>query len=79
VPNPIEGKQLQINVSELKKGDYVLSVIDVLGRVFLKKTVLYNGVSNIISEVLPVTSKTGIYLVKLEGEGISIVDKFIIK
>jgi hypothetical protein len=78
-PNPIEGKQLELNVIMLKKGNYVFSVSDILGRVFLKKMVLYNGLSNIITEMLPSTSKSGIYFVKLEGEGISILKKFIIK
>ena len=79
VPNPIEGKKLDLNVSQLKKGNYVISISDELGRVFLKKTILYNGLSNQISELMPSTSKSGIYFVKLEGDSISLVEKFIIK
>lgn len=79
VPNPIEGKKLDLNVSQLKKGNYVISISDELGRVFLKKTILYNGLSNQISELMPSTSKSGMYFVKLEGDSISFVEKFIIK
>ena len=77
-PNPVEYHLLNLKVVQLKKGVYTLKISDVLGRLISKRLLLYDGVSSTIKTSLPQTIKSGVYYVKLIGEGSEFTEKFII-
>jgi hypothetical protein len=78
-PNPANSDRLQLKVSQLLKGSYTLTVTDVLGRVFCQKELVYDGVSGKMELKFPTVAKNGSYYVKVDGEGGSFTEAFIIR
>jgi hypothetical protein len=76
VPNPIQGKRLQLKLSQMVKGNYNISVIDIFGRILLQKEMLLDG-NGSLQLNLPNSLKAGNYLVKVEGKGSLMVEKFV--
>jgi len=76
VPNPIQGKRLQLKLSQMVKGNYNISVIDIFGRTLLQKEMLLDG-NGSLQLNLPNSLKAGNYLVKVEGKGSLMVEKFV--
>jgi hypothetical protein len=79
VPNPIEANRMQLQVNHLQKGSYHVTVSDVIGRVITTSEILYDGTSNVISLSLPSTVRSGSYYVKVEGQGNTITQSFLVK
>jgi len=78
-PNPANSDRLQLKVSQLLKGSYTLTVTDALGRVFCQKELVYDGVSGKMELKFPTVAKNGSYYVKVDGEGGSFTEAFIIR
>jgi len=78
VPNPIEGKTLNLKVSQLAKGNYHINVIDALGRSVFKKEMLLEG-SGLVQLNLPISAKAGNYYVKVDGQGTVFIQAFIVR
>jgi hypothetical protein len=75
VPNPVEGKILNLKLSQLAKGNYNISVTDAIGRSILKKEMLLDGSSSVQLN-LPTSIKAGNYFVKVDGQGKTFVQLF---
>ena len=78
-PNPANNDKLQLKVTQLLKGIYTITVTDALGRVFLQKEVVYDGNSGMMALKFPSVAKSGSYYVKVNGEGGSFTQAFIIR
>jgi hypothetical protein len=78
VPNPIQGKTVNLKLSQLAKGNYHISVTDAIGRSILKKEMLLDGSSSVQLN-LPTSVKAGNYFVKVDGQGDVFVQSFIIQ
>lgn len=79
VPNPVEANRMQLQVNYLKKGSYNVTVSDVIGRVITTREVMYDGSAQVISVILPSTVRSGSYYVKVEGQGNSFTQTFLVK
>ena len=75
VPNPIEGKTVNLKLSQLAKGNYKISVTDAIGRIILKKEMLLDGSSSVQLN-LPTSVKAGNYFLKVDGQGKTFVQLF---
>jgi hypothetical protein len=75
VPNPIQGKIVNLRLSQLAKGNYNISVTDAIGRSILKKEMLLEGSSSVQIN-LPTSVKAGNYFVKVYGQGKTFVQMF---
>ena len=78
-PNPSGNDKVKLKVSQLLKGNYTVTVTDALGRVFSKKELVYDGVSGMMELKFPTLAKGGSYYVKVDGEGVSFIEAFIIR
>jgi hypothetical protein len=78
-PNPANNEKLQLKVTQLLKGNYTVTVTDALGRVFLQKEVVYDGNTGKMELKFPSVAKSGSYYVKVNGEGGSFTQAFIIR
>jgi len=78
VPNPVQGKTVNLKLSQLAKGNYNISVTDAIGRSILKKEMLLDGSSSVQLN-LPTSVKAGNYFVKVSGQGNSFIQNFIIQ
>jgi hypothetical protein len=78
VPNPIQGRTVNLRLSQLAKGNYHISVTDAIGRSILKKEMLLDGSSSVQLN-LPTSVKAGNYFVKVDGQGNAFIQSFIIQ
>jgi hypothetical protein len=78
VPNPIEGKIVNLKLSQLNKGNYSINITDALGRTILQKQMLLNGTGTVQLN-LPSSISAGNYFVKVMGQGGIMVQKLIVK
>jgi hypothetical protein len=78
VPNPIEGKIVNLKLSQLSKGNFNISITDAFGRTILKKEMLLDG-SGTVQLNLPSSVSAGNYFVKVMGQGSLMVQKLIVK
>jgi hypothetical protein len=78
VPNPIQGRTVNLRLSQLAKGNYHISVTDAIGRSILKKEMLLDG-SSLVQLGLPSSVKAGNYFVKVDGQGNAFIQSFIIQ
>jgi len=78
-PNPAANDKVVLKVSQLLRGNYTVTVTDALGRVFCQKELVYDGVSGLMELKFPSVAKSGSYYVKVNGEGGSFIEAFIIQ
>jgi hypothetical protein len=78
VPNPIQGKIVNLRLSQLAKGNYYISVTDAIGRSILKKEMLLDGSSSVQLN-LPTSVKAGNYFINVDGQGNAFIQSFIIQ
>jgi len=79
VPNPAANDKVVLKVSQLLRGNYTVTVTDALGRVFCQTELVYDGVSGLMELKFPSVAKSGSYYVKVNGEGGSFIEAFIIQ
>jgi len=77
VQNPIEGKIVNLKLSQLSKGNYNISITDAFGRTILKKEMLLDG-SGTVQLNLPSSLSAGNYFIKVMGQGSLLVKKIIV-
>jgi hypothetical protein len=75
VPNPIQGRTVNLRLSQLAKGNYHISVTDAIGRSILKKEMVLDGSSSVQLN-LPTSVKAGNYFLKVNGQGKTFVQLF---
>jgi hypothetical protein len=78
VPNPIEGKMVNLKLLQLTKGNYYISITDAFGRTILKKEMLLDG-NGTVQLNLPSSLSAGNYFVKVMGQWGLMVQKFILQ
>ena len=77
MPNPNNG-QFSLLINNTIKGDLTATVMDIAGRVILKKII--NKQYDIISESITVPElSNGFYFVAVEGNQFKSINKFIVK
>ncbi len=69
-PNPVLNNQFNVQLSNLNKGNYTISVYNTIGQLVYSKSLSYGGQSTSLSIQLPTSVAKGIYRVSL-NDGIS--------
>ncbi len=73
-PNPVKGGQLNLQVANLEKGTYSVSVFNTVGQVVFTKTLELTGGSTAIPLQLAGSVKTGVYNLQLRN-GAEVISK----
>ncbi|HEX5652381.1 MAG TPA: T9SS type A sorting domain-containing protein [Chitinophagaceae bacterium] len=68
-PNPVRGMQLSLQFTNIKDGQYTLSLVNTNGQQVFRKTLLHQGGSRTESLELPGIVKPGVYTLLVTGEG----------
>ncbi len=64
-PNPITNKQVNVQLSNLSKGNYNIEVYNNLGQAILSKAIQFDGGTSSLSLQLPVSINAGLYRLSL--------------
>lgn len=78
-PNPVKNKVANIQLGNMDKGIYTVSVFSQTGQKQFTKTIAHAGGSATFSVPLPATIKTGVYVIRLDGEGTSLKQQLIVQ
>lgn len=78
-PNPVKDKMANVQLSNMDKGAYTISVFSQSGQKQFTKTIEHAGGSATISVPLPATIKTGMYVIRLDGDGVSLKQQLIVQ
>lgn len=77
-PNPVTGKQLNIDVTNIKTGQYKLRVMNAVGNEVFSKTITSRG--TVITEAIQLPQlQDGIYTLLLTGDNYNQTKLFIIQ
>jgi hypothetical protein len=78
-PNPVKGNQITISMSNIKRGQYTLRVINAAGQDIFKQ-VLNNQTSSLTQTLdLPATIKAGVYNMVIHGDNYRETKTFIVQ
>ena len=78
-PNPVKGNQITIKLSNIKRGQYNLRVINIAGQDVLKQSINNQG-SNLTQTIdLPSTIKAGVYNMVITGSDYRETKTFIVQ
>ncbi len=77
-PNPVKGGELNVQLSSLTKGTYLLKLYNTTGQEIFSKQVFTDGGSLTQTFSLPATVKPGIYNLQLNGNEIRLNKKVIV-
>lgn len=72
-PNPITENKINLNLQNLVKGDYILSITNNLGQTVYRSVIRHSGGSLTKSIVLPVKMPKGNYLLNLSSYKVQII------
>lgn len=64
-PNPVLGRELQLQMSQATVGRHEIRVMDASGRIFVKQKIDYTGGNSVISIPLPAELNAGVYLLMI--------------
>jgi len=78
-PNPVKDKMANVQLSNMDKGAYTISVFSQSGQKQFTRTIEHAGGSATISVPLPATIKTGMYVIRLDGDGVSLKQQLIVQ
>lgn len=78
-PNPVRGGELNLQLSGVARGNYVLRVLNNLGQVVFTNQLNAEGASLSRSFSLPANLKAGIYTLQLNGENLNLNRRIIIE
>ena len=78
-PNPVKDKMANIQLSNMDKGTYTISVFSQSGQKQFTKTIDHAGGSSTLSVPLPATINAGMYMIRLDGEGASLKQQLIVQ
>jgi hypothetical protein len=76
-PNPTEGNDFNIKLSNLTKGIYQIIVTNATGQQVLSKTIEHPGGTNTQRMVFDTDISKGVYRVQVKGEGLSLLSSII--
>jgi hypothetical protein len=76
-PNPVDGQQINIQLTDIEKGTYNVSVINKLGQVVYQSQVQHGGGSAIIAVTPPSVLASGLYEIVFKKENYRINKTFI--
>lgn len=75
-PNPITNKQVNVQLSNLSKGNYSIEVYNNLGQAILSKAIQFDGGSTSLSLQLPTSVNAGLYRLSVSN-GVTRISKTI--
>ena len=78
-PNPVTEGQLVLQTPGLKRGLYIVNVFNTAGQQVYTKQLNHNGGFVTLSIQLPASLKTGIYNLRLAGDGVKLIKTFIVQ
>lgn len=78
-PNPVTGKSFNLELLNLVKGRYELTIVNAAGQVSFTKQIEHPGGTASQLVILPQYMATGIYSVEIKGEGMKVNKKLIIE
>jgi hypothetical protein len=76
-PNPVHGTTIVLQMHNLQKGSYAISITNKLGQQILTKVIDHAGGSATQTIEPPKVLAAGIYQLKLTGEGINVIRQVI--
>jgi hypothetical protein len=78
-PNPIKGNQITISMTNIKRGQYTLRVINTAGQDIFRQ-VINNQTSSLTQTLdLPATIKAGVYNLLISGDNYRETKTFIVQ
>lgn len=78
-PNPVKGNQITINMSNIKRGQYTLRVINAAGQDVFKQVINNQTTSLTQTLDLPATIKAGVYNMVIHGDNYRETKTFIVQ
>lgn len=78
-PNPVTGKSFNLELLNLVKGRYALTILNTAGQVSFTQQVEHPGGTASRLIILPQHMATGIYSAEIKGEGMKVTKKLIIE
>ena len=78
-PNPIVGKEVNVILSNIAAGNYAIAMYNSAGQQVMLKNIEHAGGSVTTTVALPSNVPTGIYQLKLTGNGSNYVETVIVK
>lgn len=78
-PNPVKGAMLNVQLSNLEKGNYTVQAINNAGQIISNKTITYEGGAAAYTLNLPTTIKSGSYTLIMQNGNNKIVKQFIVE
>jgi len=78
-PNPVVGKTMNLQLSNLAAGNYSLNMINANGQLVMAKPLQHTGGSVTETVELPANIASGIYQLRLAGNGGSYIETVIVK
>ena len=78
-PNPVKGRQVTVNISDLKAGQYTLRVINTVGQDIYRQTINSLGSTLTQSIELPSSIKPGVYNIIMAGNNYRQSQSFIVQ
>ncbi|MBC7721622.1 MAG: T9SS type A sorting domain-containing protein, partial [Pedobacter sp.] len=64
-PNPVNNGNLNVQLSNLNKGNYSISVYNTIGQIIYTKNIVCNNLNTVLSIALPTSVKAGTYNLKI--------------
>ena len=76
-PNPVTGNNVALQINNMPAGMYTVSLANAVGQRMAIKTINHSGGSAAELLQLPKTITSGVYQIKITGNGIQVVEQFI--
>jgi len=77
-PNPVTGNSVQVQLFGLSKGQYDVQLLNGMGQVVLRKTIMHNGGSMTHTLDMGRKPSKGMYQVRVSGQGQKVTEKLLI-
>ena len=78
-PNPVAGKELNIFLSNIAAGNFTIDMYNLTGQQIMSENIVHSGGSMTSKLPLPSNISSGIYQLKLSGNGNTFVETVIVK
>jgi hypothetical protein len=78
-PNPVKDKLANVQLSNLDKGAYTITVFNQSGQKQFTKSIAHAGGAATLSLALPATVKAGMYILRVDGAGGSLKQQLIVQ
>jgi hypothetical protein len=78
-PNPIVGKEINVNLSSLQKGNYNLTITNAIGQIVSSKQIAIQNSNETNKIVIANNFTAGCYFIKITGNNSDLLQQIIIK